>query len=49
MTMKSVALMGCAVWVVIGTILTVDNQTNPVDVHVPTSFFSYADRTPLTP
>ena len=49
MTMRSAALIGCFVWVVIGTVLTVGNQATQSDVHVSPSFFSYADRTPLTP
>lgn len=49
MTVKSAALIGCLVWVVAGSFLMIASHTAPNDLHVATSFFSYADRTPLTP
>ncbi len=49
MTFKSAALIGCFVWVVAGTILTIESYTAQEDAHVASSFFTYADRTPLTP
>ncbi|MFY0614576.1 MAG: hypothetical protein JXQ99_23805 [Hyphomicrobiaceae bacterium] len=49
MTIKSAALIGCLIWVVAGTFLTIDSYTSQKDIAASGSFFSYADRTPLTP
>ena len=49
MTIKSAALIGCFAWAVIGVILTIDGYTTQEGSHVASSFFHYAERTPLTP
>ncbi|MGI9476884.1 MAG: hypothetical protein ACR2PI_09270 [Hyphomicrobiaceae bacterium] len=49
MTIKSAALIGCLVWVVAGTFLTIESYTSQTDNRVAGGFFSYAERTPLTP
>ena len=49
MTMKSALLIGFIVWAAAGAFLTVDGTGSGTDIRAANSFFSYADRTPLTP
>lgn len=49
MTIRSAALIGCLVWLLAGTVLTITNYSAPGSAPVASGFFKYADRTPLTP